>query len=274
MDKNKASLIFHNLLVKSVKRTTDPYDKVALLLSGGVDSLGILFCLQELGKEIQPYTFYLENTKSPDLAMSRKVSKMYGYDLIEIPIPRETIKEDIINLIQNYNCKTKVAIETNIHMLHTFPKIKEKVVTSGLFSGTLLGTAKYEVIAYRNDPKGFNENRQKVFDNYDNYDLGFLKQFSKEYDVKISVPYWDKDILRFMLMFDHNYLNKPYQKWIIINGFKNKFKQTGIRKEKPYQIGSGMRRYCETFLNDPEFNFNNRKRMLDVYRDLVKKYET
>lgn len=273
MSKSKASSLFHDLLVQSVNDDVKNYDKVGLLLSGGVDSLGVLFALQELDKDIQPYTFYLDKAKSPDLHMSKKVCELYGYDLIEIPIPRENIKQDILYLIKNYNCKTKVSIETNLHMLYTFPKIKEKVITSGLFSGTLLGTAKYEVIAYRNDPVGFNENRIKVFNTYDNYDLGFLKQFGKEYDIDISIPYWNKDILDFMLQFSHEYLNKPFQKWIIINGFKDKFKETGIRKERPYQIASGMKRYCETLLDDKEFNFNNRTRMLDVYRDWVKKYE-
>ena len=133
MSKSEVAKRFKQILINSTHRQIGETKKVGLLLSGGIDSLGVAYCLQELDREIHPYTFYLENNESQDLKASRKISKIFGWDLTEVMIPRETVKEDIITLAKHYNCVRKVAFETNIHLLHTFPQVKEKVLCNGLF---------------------------------------------------------------------------------------------------------------------------------------------
>ncbi len=261
---------FKELLLKSTEKYTKGYEEIALLLSGGVDSLSILFSLRELDKKVYPYTFYLEGYTSPDLKQSRKVSQIYNLPLVEVEVPRENIKEDIIKLAKDYKCKTKVSFETNLHLLYTFPEIKQEIVATGLVSGTLWGTAKSVILKFRDDKEGFDNDRIHCY--YDFRDKVQLDIFEKQYNLKVVNPYFNENLFNFSLRYDWHFLNKPFQKWIIVNAFPEEFKKTGIRKESPYQLNSGMARYCETFLTDKEFNPNNRSRMLDVYRDIAKKY--
>ena len=56
-----------SLLKASIRKYTPPENKeVALLLSGGVDSISIGICLEELGYKVHTYTFYLKDNYSYD----------------------------------------------------------------------------------------------------------------------------------------------------------------------------------------------------------------
>ena len=52
--------------------------EVAVLLSGGVDSLSVAFAAQRLGKKITAYTFHLEGQPTYDAKKASEVSKLFG----------------------------------------------------------------------------------------------------------------------------------------------------------------------------------------------------
>ena len=53
------------LLVENIKQTV-PDDNVAVLLSGGVDSISVALAAERLGKKITAYSFCLDNEPSYD----------------------------------------------------------------------------------------------------------------------------------------------------------------------------------------------------------------
>ena len=61
-----------------VQQTSDK--EVAVLLSGGVDSLSVAFAANRLGKKITAYTFHLEDNPSYDAIKAAEVAKLFGWD--------------------------------------------------------------------------------------------------------------------------------------------------------------------------------------------------
>lgn len=55
-----------------------PHDKVAVLLSGGVDSISVAIAAQDAGKTVHAYSFYLEGQPSYDHAKAKKSQKSWG----------------------------------------------------------------------------------------------------------------------------------------------------------------------------------------------------
>ena len=61
-------------------------DKVAILFSGGMDSLSILFTCLDLGIKPTLYSFYLKSYESQDIKSSRAIAKAYDLKLVEVCI--------------------------------------------------------------------------------------------------------------------------------------------------------------------------------------------
>ena len=258
------------LLLDSTSRCTEGHDEVALCLSGGIDSASLLYCLLELNKEITCYTFYLENYISSDLKSARRLSKKHDIPLVEVEIPRKNIKKDLITLAK-YGCNKKVFFETKVHLLYLFPQIKQKLVLNGEEADMWNGNLKSVAIRGKNQ-EVFNKMRLEEWDYYRDVDFKINENIAKDNGLILKSPYFDKDILNFYLQFDWYYLNKPTEKWMTLQAFKEYFKEDGYRKQSSYQKNSGMREYMGTFLFDNTINVNNRKSMMGVYMDIYKKY--
>lgn len=271
INKKTASKILHDKLIKILKKETHNLTNVGLMLSGGIDSSSILYCLLELGIKPHCYSFYLENYESKDLKSARRLTKKHNLKLTEIKIPRKTIKEDIIKLAK-IGCARKTQFETKIHYLYLFPKIHEKILFAGLEADNLQGTVRSMILQSSKDPEKFRELRIKAY-NYglnENYPIDY--KLAEQYGFQLKYPFMDKEIYNFYLQFDWEYLNKPYEKWILLNTFKKYFKEDGYRKHLDMQQGSMMKNYCATLTEDPIINPNNRKRINEAYKDLNKKY--
>ena len=68
--------------------------------------------------------------------------------------------------------------------------------------------------------------------------------------------------------------NTPIQKNIVRRDF-TEFKKFGrIETHINLHLAAGIDKLFETLLNNPEINFKNRKRMMDVCRDWYKKETT
>jgi asparagine synthetase B (glutamine-hydrolysing) len=67
------------LLIDQIKQQTLDKD-VAVLLSGGVDSLSVAFAAKRLGLNITAYTFHLKGQSSYDADKAVEVSKQFNWN--------------------------------------------------------------------------------------------------------------------------------------------------------------------------------------------------
>ena len=61
-------------------------ENVALLFSGGMDSLSLLLSCLDVGIKPTLYSFKIENIDSDDIKASRRIASIYGLELVEVEI--------------------------------------------------------------------------------------------------------------------------------------------------------------------------------------------
>ena len=86
-----------NLLIDHIKNNV-PDSKVAVLLSGGVDSISVGLAAHHAGKEVHAYSFQLGNQTSYDFAKAAEVSYKMKWEFTPVVVPKENLKK----LIQNF----------------------------------------------------------------------------------------------------------------------------------------------------------------------------
>ncbi len=79
------------LLIEQIEEQTSDKE-VAVLLSGGVDSLSTAFCAQRMGKKITAYTFHLEDNPTYDANKAMEVAKLFGWDSHLVIVPTFNLK--------------------------------------------------------------------------------------------------------------------------------------------------------------------------------------
>ena len=79
------------LLIEQIEQQTSDKE-VAVLLSGGVDSLSVAFAANRMGKNITAYTFHLSGNHSYDAMKAAEVAKLFGWNVHIIEVPTEIYK--------------------------------------------------------------------------------------------------------------------------------------------------------------------------------------
>lgn len=99
-------------------KTIKDKNSVALLFSGGTDSLTCLFSLLNLNIKPTLYSFHLEDIIHKDIEVSKKVANHFNLKHVIIPIKRDVsqLKKDIIYLCQEMKLNRK----TNVQCTYPF----------------------------------------------------------------------------------------------------------------------------------------------------------
>ena len=87
-----------------------PNKEVAVLLSGGVDSISVAFAAMNAGKKITAYSFHLDTKVSYDFLKAKEIAERFKWDFVGVTIPTENLIEDFHRLV-NLDCKKKTHFE-------------------------------------------------------------------------------------------------------------------------------------------------------------------
>lgn len=242
---------------------------VAVLLSGGVDSVSVAFTAHRLGKKITAYTFHLEGEPSYDSKKAAEIAGIMGWNVRTIVVPTDNVERDFIRLAKEVYCEKKTHFECCFPFLYMYPQIEEHEVLSGWAADGYYGVSKKANIHYKHTKEKFDEFRTDYFKQ--NSRAGYLwhKRIAEElYKKRFIAPYLDPAVSAFFMNKDWYELNQPFQKHHVVEAFPE-FKQVGgVKKHINLQLGSGIDKLFEReVLSNPKLNFNNRKRVMDVCRD-------
>lgn len=244
-----------------------PSDEVAVLMSGGVDSLTCAFSAMRLGKTVNSYTIMVDGNESPDSIASDIAAKEFGWNHKLINVPIDNLKEDFITLIKKYNCKSKTQLECSYPFLYLFPHVKEKHVLTGICADSLYGMSKQACIHYKHTKEKFDEYRHMYHNKENPAGVNQLVQFSEEIGANLVSPYYTDDVFNWALQYEWEYFHKPFQKAPIINSYPEFDRLPKKRRHSPLQLTAGIPAVMESLLNDSDINFKNRGRIMDVVRD-------
>ena len=149
------------LLVDHIKKNI-PDSEVAVLLSGGVDSLSVALAAQAAGKYITAYSFHLKGNKSYDFKTAEKFSEKQGWKFTPIEVPTENIVEDWHRLV-DLGCVKKTHFECVFPFLYVYPEITEKYVLSGWIADAYHGVSRLATLRHRPEstyePETFDSHR-------------------------------------------------------------------------------------------------------------------
>ena len=242
-------------------------DSVAVLMSGGVDSISCAFSAHRLGKKVHVYTFHLENDPSYDAMKAIEVAKIMNWEYTLIEVPAKNLESDFIYLATDIECKKKTHFECTFPFLYVYPKIEEFEVISGIAADGHYGISKKACIHYKTPKSKFDEFRVDYFAQKNPAGLIQQKILAKQYGKEFIAPYLEKDVIDFFRQYDWYELNKPFQKHHVVTAF-SEFKLIGkFKKHINLQLGSNIDKLFESLLENNKINFKKRIRIMDICRD-------
>ena len=274
-----------SLLINHI-RDNVPDNEVAVLLSGGVDSISVGLAAHHVGKKIHAYSFLLGEQTSYDFAKAAEVAYKMKWDFTPVVVPRENLIEDWHDLVK-LGCKKKTHFECVFPFLYVYPEIEEKYVITGWGADGYFGVSKKAMMRYsgmhraRNYVKyckkhnqkrlTFNQFREAYLSKGNIAGLDWHTKVAVKYNKKHITPYLDDKVYDYLMSKTYRELNTPKQKSIVRSDF-TEFKKFGrIETHINLHLAAGIDKLFKTLLNNNEINFKERKRMMDVCRDWYKK---
>ena len=270
------------LLENHIKKNI-PDSEVAVLLSGGVDSLSVALAAHHAGKKVHTYSFYVapfkylekgsEKTgggKLYDFKTAEKFSKKQGWKFTPVEVPTENIVEDWYRLV-DLGCIKKTHFECVFPFLYVYPEITEKYVLSGWIADAYHGVSRLATLRHRPEstyePETFDDFRNRYLLPDNRAGLKWHNRVVEKHDKIHIVPYFDSAVKNYFYQFTWEELNRPEQKIKIREDFTELKDYGNIKPHTNLHLGAGINKLFETLLNNREINFNNRKRMMDVCLD-------
>jgi asparagine synthetase B (glutamine-hydrolysing) len=242
------------------------HDKeVAVLLSGGADSLSVALAAHRLGYDVHAYSFHLKDLPTYDASKAEDSSSKMGWKFTKVIVPVDNLVEDFHTLRKKFECVKKTQYECTFPFLYIFPQIKEKNILSGFAADGHYGVSKKACIHFKQPKELFDQFRSSYLSDPPGLrqQLALSKYYNKEY----ITPYTDQRVIDYFHQFDWFQVNQPYQKHHVVEAF-TEFKTIGKPKHHiNLQLGSGIDKAFESLLECNEINYKRRNRMLDVYRD-------
>ena len=272
--------LIKDLLVDHIKNNV-PDSEIAVLLSGGVDSVSVGLAAESAGKEVHAYSFYLNGAPSYDFIKAAEVAHKRNWNFTPIVVPTENLIEDWHRLVE-LTCRKKTHFECVFPFLYVYPEIEEKYVLTGWGADGYFGPSKKAMMRYSSYKKKRNyvayckEHNQKRL-NWNEFRLAYLDgdcaglkehtNLATKHNKIHVTPYLDADVRKLLMSKSYKELNKPKQKYFIRSDFTELKKFGTIKPHQNLHLNAGVDKLFETLLNNTEINFNERKRMMDVCRD-------
>ena len=258
-----------------------PDSKVAVLLSGGVDSVSVGLAAESAYKKVHAYSFYLNGSPSYDFVKAAEIAHKRNWNFTPIVVPTDNLVQDWHRLVK-HGCRKKTHFECVFPFLYVYPQIKEKYVLTGWGADGYFGPSKKAMMRYssykkkRNYVKYCKEHNQKRL-NWDEFRLAYLDgdcaglkehtNLATKHNKIHVTPYLNVDVRELLMSKSYEELNKPIQKHFIRKNFTELKKFGTIKPHQNLHLNAGVDKLFEALLNNPEINLNNRKRMMDVCRD-------
>ena len=253
------------LLVEHIDKTVKD-DYVAVLLSGGIDSISVGLAAQECGKKINAYSFCLDNQISYDYNKAKEIAIKNGWGFVGTVIDTSKLEEDFYKLV-NLGCVKKTHYECVYPFMYVYPKIAETYVLSGWAADGYYGVSKKANIHYKHTKEKFDEFRDNYFLPENTAGYNWHKKIADKYNKVFVTPYLTKEVKDYFYSMDWYELNQPYQKHHVRTAFNI---GKDVKKHLNLQLDSGVNVLFERLLNNTEINYKGRTRVMDLVRDWPK----
>ena len=248
---------------------------IALLFSGGLDSLSILLSCIDVGISPHLYTFRLEDYISEDIKSSRKIKDIFNLEYTEVIIKKdvEQLKLDVKNIIKKFKVKKKTQIQCIYPFLYMVNEIQEEIVFSGLCADELYGTSRKMQILGRTNDEEFYKKRNEMHEDIESSSYIFIKNIFNAHNKEFVAPYKDNiELVNYFLNKNFKELHSPKQKNLTYINYKEEIEDYKLyRKNSNLQCNSNIREWHNELLFT-ELNKNNWKSVVGIYNMIYNNY--
>lgn len=250
-----------------------PKGNVAVLLSGGIDSIAVLHACLAADLEPVAYSFHVDGVESTDHRLAQHNAKVLGVPFHSIVLSdavRE-IRRYVKYAIRVCGLRGKSDIEVCWPMLTAMKRIEEMVILSGIGSDTYFVTSKKGQMHLRDMVDRYRAHNWRK----PNAQRALFKKFCAERGKIYHSPY---ESPRFWAEVhdatDYDALHGP-EKRLLREAFPEFMTKCKVKNHTNLQLGdSGIAKQFELLLDIPSFNPNGGKSVVSVYNHLAKSVNT
>ncbi len=256
--------ILEGYLRRSIK---EPKRGVALMLSGGTDSLTLFWCLKKLGIPFRAYTYFLSTHRSQDLACAEKVCRIWEvpHVLVEDVWDSQKVRAILQKVVTLAGDSKKTVAEVLYPNYVLLDRIEEHYVLNGHLADTMNGSFAWMCIEFRNATVAeFTEMRKQHGSDGEDVTGATIQKIARQMKKEMVLPYRNcQDLRNWFYQFSHSQLNHPKQKMHSILAFWDEFSRAKVyRRNSPMQVNSLLREKFEE-----EFGGDQRK----FYRSILER---
>ncbi|UWU84926.1 DNA cytosine methyltransferase [Bradyrhizobium yuanmingense] len=244
--------------------------RVALLLSGGADSVVVGYVCQEVGKEVVAYTYELDGIPSVERPAAEAIARHMGWPLRVVRVPTAGLRAAFLRLAIQHGCSKKTQFEVTYPIAHVIPEVAEcDIFTGWNFDDHLGNTREDNMEMARLKRVGLSRAELQVhFDalreaKYAKSDalhspdtFWFATRIASALGKRLIDPSIAEPVRRFFRQFSHGELS-PLDKPVIRKIFADAFRrlpQGLVAKGVKLQKGGGVHELFETLVDDPIIN--------------------
>lgn len=220
--------------------SADLPERVALALSGGVDSAACLFALQELGHDVTAYTFTLRGRPSTDFKTARDLCETFDvpFTPVYLPTDLDTLKRDTYYLVADCGLDSKTTIECAWPFLYLTAAADETALVSGLTADGHYVLSKRGMMHFRDSVAKMNAFRRDYFTSDDPAGNQTITRLATARGFESHArPYYSRAM--FDLFYDTAWdaINRPNQKQPVYDAYPEQMAAFDTRKHQDLQLG-------------------------------------
>ena len=253
----------------------DPNGDAVIALSGGTDSISLLFAEIENGRKPDCFTFYMDGIISEDLKASRHACNYFGLKLHEVAIPTDIdiMYADIKRVLPYCEYVKKTIIQCMIPWLYIYPQMGEKhLILNGLGGDDYFGTQRKVAVAYHNG----GDEACKPYRKWYGHDLNFSEaniiRFARQYGKENIDFYGSQEIEDFLLQYTYKAINSPFMKYASVAAYRDFYDREPFYRdltEHSYQINSKLKG-CHDRLLLSKYNTKRHKSIIGLYNEIAR----
>ena len=261
--------ILHDILADEVREKSD-CSSVALLLSGGLDSLVTGFVCHEVGKDVVAYTYELDGIPSSERAIAEAIARHMGWPLRIVRVPTVDVRWAFLRLAIELGCTKKTQFEVTYPIAHLIPEIAQTEIFTGWNFDDHFGNTREDILEVSKLKRaGLSETELKAqFDasrdqKYARLDaegspdtFWFAQRIAASLGKRLIDPSTAASVRRFFRQFSHDELS-PAEKPFIRAAFADALRRLPaglIAKGVKLQKGGGVHELFRTLIDDPKIN--------------------
>jgi len=235
-----------------------PKRNIAIMLSGGADSMVLALAAHNLGKKITAFSFQVKNYPNEDFIIAKHACDVMGWDFVPVSIDTKNLSKRFQELFTIHGCKKKTEAECLFPMIDTIKHVKNKgynEILSGF--GSVIPDDRKSAILCSKDTKAYWNSCLESEYSGDSSATIKIVQVAKNNDLKILMPLCQKEIISILSgLTTKEMMGAPYPKHHYKDLYFKNFQNLGLLKRKNcnLQVGGQIEKIFIPLLSEPQWS--------------------